>query len=223
MGFRNRVAAQRAHLTTVYVAWLLTVLVAGGLWYGWLEESRKLPVLDIPPNLTHGLSVRPGDYYEPNVYAFALSIWQAVYLWEENGQVEYPQQLFRFRPYFTPAFYEDRLEHMRRKAAKGELNNRKRALHPIPGHHYAPWRVETLGKHTWRVWLDLRLTEHQGTVPVKTPPMRYPLLVTVYDVNRNENRWGLGIAGFHGDGPRRLETDELLQVSDAARLKETIR
>lgn len=216
MAFRNRVLNQRAHITTLYIAWGLTALIAAGLWVGWVQATRTLPVLSIPPDLSRGATIRPGEHQPANVYAFALTIWQSVNRWEENGHIEYPQQLFRYRPYMTPAFYEDRRTHMARKAERGELNKRKRALVPLPGVGYAVWRVEVVTPGTWRVWLDLRLEEHHGATTVKAPAMRYPLTVTVYDVDRARNPFGLALAGFAGHGPKRLTDEELLAVKAPA-------
>jgi integrating conjugative element protein (TIGR03746 family) len=181
------------------VAWLqfgAMTLVALVLASGWYVASRELPALHIPPDVSEGVIIRPGEVPTPNVYAFALYTWQQVNRWPSDGTQDYPAAIYRFTPYLTPRFREELLADMHRRARAGELDERVRGVQEIPGHHFDFNRVDPKGEGVWVVWLDLAVEEHYRRTRVKETQVRYPLRVVRLDVDKALNPFGLALDGF---------------------------
>lgn len=185
------------------------VLLQAWALYGWTVASRELPALHIPPDVSEGVVVRPGEVPRPNVYSFALYVWQQINRWQGNGQNDYAESIYRFSAYLTPRFRELLLADMRRRGLTGELDERVRGVQEIPGHHYAFNRVDAIGDGVWVVWLDLAVEEHYRRTLVKQAFIRYPLRVVRMDIDKARNPFGLAIDGYAGEGPRPLRDDEL--------------
>lgn len=212
MAYRDKNAAQVQHITTLRVLLGVTWLLIAGQGVVLYEATRELPSIDIPPDLTAGVTVTLGDHHAANVYAFALTIWQGVNRWQQDGRTEYAETLFAHQCYLTPEFYRQLELDLAERARKGRLDHRARGLHVIPSMTYKPWRVRREADGVWTVWLDLQLIEHQVSTQVKSPIIRYPLTVQRWDAERTCNPYGVALAGYTEDGPRRLTPEEITAV-----------
>jgi len=63
------------------------------------------------------------------------------------------------------------------------------------------------GNGSWTVQLDLHIDEEVKGMNVKAIDVRYPIRVINYDVDSNDNPWGLALDGFDAPGPSRIATD----------------
>lgn len=208
MAYRDALSELRRQRNVVVALCFTVAALAAGNGLGWYTATRDLPVLHIPPDLTRGVILRPGEVPAPNVYAFALYVWQQLNRWPANGQSEYPQNLFRWSAYLTPRFREALLADLRQRARRGELDQRSRGLQELPGHHYTPERVDSQSAGVWVVWLDLELNEHYRGTLVKTVQLRYPLRVVRLETDRARNPFGLALDGFATEaGPAPLPAD----------------
>ncbi len=143
------------------------------------------------------------------MFSFALDIFQQLNHWGENGITDYGKQIHKTRYQLTPEFYEYLIEDMNTRHNDGELKNRTRyALH-IEGKTYEKRRVDILDTNNWIVWLDLGIYEHVHGMSVKTVYIRYPLLVTRFNIDKKKNPWGLALKGFAGEGPQNLTKEQL--------------
>lgn len=210
MAYRDALAELRRQRDGLFAV----CLVLGGLaalnGAGWLAATRDPPPLHVPPDLAAGAVLRPGEPARPNVYAFAVYVWQQLNRWPRNGQTDYGQALYRFAPYLTARCRTELTADLERKGRQGELDGRTRGLQELSGHHYEDRRVEPRGPGVWVVFLDAQVDEQVGATPVKTAAIRYPLRVVRQDVDRRLNPYGLALDCYGDrDGPLALEAGEV--------------
>lgn len=151
--------------------------------------------------LTHGRSEVPA----PNVYAFAIYIWQQVNRWANDGSKDYEEQVYTFQHYLTPSCQQQLKNDRENRLRSGELSQRTRSLNEVPGQVYSSSRVIPDGSSAWTVLLDMQVLETQRGVPVKDTYVRYPVRVVHYDVDRERNPFQLALDCFGGNRPERLD------------------
>ena len=201
--YRHAIDNQRAHIASL---WLIIMGLAGFLahaHHGWSQAPRAI-TLHIPPDLTSGAMVRVGEVPKPNVYGFGYYLWQQLNRWPHDGAEDFPEKLYRFAAYLTPAFRAKLERDMQKRGRRGELLGRVRALYEAPGAQYEDTRVAAIGPNAWVVTLDAVIEETVAGLEVKHTQIRYPLRIVRYDVDREQNPWGLAIDGF-AESPSKLE------------------
>ncbi len=196
--FQTQVEISRGHITTLRGVILLLALICGALWYGWTKAPSQMTV-HIPPDLRAGSVQGVREIPAQNIYVFAVYFWQQIQRWPENGENDYPGNMHRLQSYLTPRFYDWLEQDFKTKTAKGELRNKIRGISEIPGHTYEPDRVVVLGDGTWLVWLDIEIKEWVNELNTKTVQVRYPLRVVRFDIDQQQNPWGLALDGFPAD------------------------
>lgn len=217
--YRHEIDNVRAHLRSLWVIIGFQALVIVALWFGWSQSPQSLRV-HVPPDLRSGAQLAVGEVPPANVYAFALTIFQQLNRWPDNGADDYGKAIFRVSPYLTPRFRNELVADMALKAKRGELSFRVRGVHQIPGHGYEEGRVEVRSSDSWVVQLDLDLLESVKGMTVKQTRIRYPLRVVRLAIDPESNPWGLALDGYQGEGPRRLSENEL-KTSDQSHLEGT--
>ncbi|EBL8291861.1 TIGR03746 family integrating conjugative element protein [Salmonella enterica] len=201
--FKHALAARDAHIITLRLVIALMLLVSAGLWYGWQSAPRHLTIHN-PPDLRAG-STRPWWEIPPGqVYAFSFYIFQQLNRWPVNGEEDYPRNLSALAAYLTPACHAQLEQDWRRRRDAGELRDRVRGVYEIPGRGFHTKRVQVLDRDHWTATLDLTVDEYYRAEPVKRALVRYPLNVVRYDVDPEENPWGLVLDCFAGQ-PQKLE------------------
>jgi len=200
--FRKIVDDQSAHIRTLRV--LLGALLGLNLIlaYGWYSAPKDL-IVHVPPDLRSGSTRRLAEVPPQSVYAFAFYLFQQLNRWAVNGEDDYRNRIHNFSAYLTPEFAETLRADFSTKQAQRELQNRQRALHEVPGRVYAPSRVKIESVDSWVVYLDLQIIETYRGETVKNTAVRYPLRVVRYDVDPEQNPFGLALAGFESP-PERL-------------------
>lgn len=194
--YLDALAANRAHISTLYFVIVFLMLSCLALWAGWREAPRNIRI-SIPPDLRAGAVVRPGEYQAANVYAFATIYLQALYRWEENGADDFPARIEEFQAYVTPKYLEELQELMNKKMKRGELNKRRRYTIPVTGYQeYQPEHVETLDDGSWRVDVALKIVEKVSGIEAKNVSVLYPLHIVRYNIDPLRNVWGLAINGI---------------------------
>lgn len=206
--YRDENASLKSHITTLRSVLGFLSLLTFFLWHGW-EAAKKDVRIHIPPDIRSGAVVLADEINPANVYAFANYIFQQVNHWSSNGSQDFAKQIFRLSAFLTPPFRERLTTDMEIRGKNGELSGRVRNIQEIPGHGYAERRVDVLDANSWIVWLDFNIQEYVRGMEVKNVNIRYPVRVVRYDVDPENNPWGLALDGFEGDGPRRLNNDEL--------------
>ncbi|MDN5869200.1 MAG: TIGR03746 family integrating conjugative element protein [Nitrococcus sp.] len=212
--YRHEIDNVRAHLRSLWAVIAIQVAIIAALWFGWSRAPERLTV-HIPPDLRSGAVLAVGEVSPPNVYAFALYIFQQLNRWPQDGAKDYGRAIFRVSAYLTPRYRAALIAELEQKGRRGELAYRVRGIQEIPGHGYEERRVDLLSEDAWIVWLDLDLVESVKGMTVKRTAIRYPLRVVRYAVDLEANPWGLALDGFGAKGPRRLSAVELEQSGDS--------
>ena len=212
MRYKDLNSSLEAHIISLRISLIVVVVLVGYMWYGWRNATDDITV-HIPPDTRSGAVLQSGDINDANVYSFALHIFQQINHWSEDGMKNYGEQIHKTRHQLTPEFYEYLKEDMNTRHENGELKNRVRYVLLIEGKTFEKRRVDILDAENWIVWLDLGVYEHVHGMSVKTVYIRYPLLVTRYNIDKEKNAWGLALKGFAGEGPKKLTEEQLAGAS----------
>jgi integrating conjugative element protein (TIGR03746 family) len=199
--------AQQAHIWTLRGIILLQCLYLGWLWHGWENAPRAITV-HIPPDLRSGATQGIDEVPDYSVYAFAHYIFQQLNRWEQDGSVDFARRIAMLSPYLTPRYREDLLAKYAERGQDGQLQHRVRGVQLVPGHGYEEARVRVLNPTTWTVLLDLELIETAHGMVVKNPVIRYPLRVVRWQVDPEQNPWGLALDGY-AEKPYRIDIKDL--------------
>ena len=194
---------QRAHIWTLRAVIVLQLGVISALWYGWHSAPKDI-LIHIPPDLRAGAVQGIDEVPDYNVYVFAHYIFQQLNRWPDDGAVDFGQRIFALSAYLTPRYRNQLITQYEKRGKGGELNERVRAIQPLPGRGYQEGRVTVISKDSWLVSLDMELIETVRGMTVKNPLIRYPLKVIRYDVDPELNPWGLALDGY-GETPQRLD------------------
>lgn len=189
---RNQLIASLDHITTLKVAIGVLGLVVIAQWFriGYLQEVRRVYV---PPNLTQGVVTKFDDVPPPVVYTFAYYIFQQLNRWKQDGEDDYPKQIYRLQGFLTPSCISTLQDDMNSKRRKGELRQRIRMVQEISGKGFDRTRVKNINDGRWKVSLDLNVKETIGHHEVKNVDLRYFINVVSFDVDKEVNPWGLAL------------------------------
>ncbi len=208
--YNNLLAAKNQTIVVLCVALGLSVLAGGFAAVGWMRSPEQLRV-HIPPDLTKGAVLRPGDPGRSDVYTFAHYIWQQLYRWESDGAKDYEKQIHALRSYLTPACYQNRLDDAAVRVRRHELQKRARSVSEIPGRGYEGKRVHVqVAQQSWVVYLDLHIQETMMGEPIKNRLVNYPIQVVRFDGDPETNAFGLAVDCL-ADRPRVIEVQAALQ------------
>lgn len=167
--------------------------------YTILRIQRQI-VVHLPPDLHNSLVLQPGEIAPASVYAFALSVFQRLNFWKEDGSEDYLRQIKAHECYLTPQFKRSLQADIDHKHASGELR-RGRGLFSLVGFEEA--RVQRTAPDTWEVRLDVGLREWVQARIVKDTELRYTLRVVRFDFSTECNPWGLALDA-HAHAPVRI-------------------
>ena len=184
-------------LTLARFLMLVVLMLGGALFYQMhlIHVAQQEIRISIPPDLTHGITVKAGGKDKTELYAFALTQLQSLHHWIENGLEEYPQRIKEHEAVLTPAYRAFLHRDFDRRKKQGELYARSRTLMPLAGSYYAPNKVTRLGSDDWEVVLELQLIETYLGGTIKKIKFRYPVHIVRYDVGE-ANPWRLALDGY---------------------------
>ena len=177
--------------------------------FGWYTAPRDL-IIHQPPDLRSGSTRKATEVPPQSVYAFGFYVFQQLNRWAVNGDEDYWNRIHSFAAYITPEFAEALKADFELKRGRRELQYRQRSVHEVPGRVYEPSRVKIESPDSWIVTLDLQILETYRGETIKNTAVRYPLRVVRYDVDPEQNPFGLALAGFEA-APARI----LLETGDA--------
>ena len=152
-----------------------------------------------PPDLSRGGMVKVNEFQRHEVYAFAYNVYQQLNRCEQDCAVEFQDNIRKYG-YFVTDSYRPQLMNL---AKVKESDNRRKVRGISEYGAYSDSKVVPLGNNTLIVYLDVVELELIGGKVVRDAVMRYPLIVTKYNVNREKNPWRLAIDGMKGQ-PKRL-------------------
>ena len=158
----------------------------------------------VPPDLSRGAMIQPGNIPKSTIYSFAFQIFTAINSWPQSGDKEYGKNINSYRNYLSPSFYQQLIEDKQTRTTNGELQ-RKRIMSGVSGYGYKPSDVKALGNGTWLVNIHLQIMEYLEGSVIKNVIMDYPIMVSRVHDSITVNPWGLTISGFSGQ-PYRTKT-----------------
>lgn len=199
---RNGLEARDSHIWSLRMAVLVLGILCGVL-IGVVTYQQSIIKIQVPPDLSKGALVKPGDYYPSYNYSFALHVWRDINEWRISGRKDLPAKLTTNECYVTPSFYKWLENQKEQKARDGELDRSRRM---VPLSPYREESVINLGANTFSVTLNLNLIEDVNGSAVKNVNIRYPIRV-VPDY-RTCNKTGLALDGFYAE-PSRITEEEL--------------
>lgn len=192
----NVLDAKNMHIASLQVGLLILAVLSVGLAYGWYSAPQNLRIT-LPPDTRYGATIKPGDYDLPTVYGFAKLTFTAFNRWVEDGQVEFPERIDEYQPYFTPKFIDEVTAVMNVKASNGELEHRSRYVLDVPGWEtFSDENIKLLDDGSWVVILRLEIIENIGAVQIKRPTIEYPLHIVRMNISPDKNAYGLAINGI---------------------------
>jgi len=152
--------------------------------------------ISIPPDIAAGVTVERDRKHPTEVYGFAFHVFQQLYLWRNNGAVEYPDKVKQLQHFLTPTYRQWLRQDAGRRSGRGELRGRTRNMQPLNA--YAPERARVIADdHTWVIALDFAVREFYRGKSIKDEPFRYYLRVIRDRSDLHRNPWGLVIDGYY--------------------------
>lgn len=167
-------------------------------------KSREGITVHYPPDLSKVTRYRANEIPNHTVFSFTYAVFQKLNTWEHNGETDFPEKINMFRNYMTYEFKRKMDSYAKLKRSKGELN-KVRHFTLYPGRNYTLDRVKKTAEHTWVVYLDALVKEYVNGMHTKVIAVRYPIIVTYYDIDFDKNPWKLAIAGYADKGPRPIK------------------
>lgn len=162
----------------------------------------------LPPQLRVGQVIDGKAVPEAVVYQFAVSIFQQLNRWPNDGASDYVANIDTLRHYLTPAYRSELVRDVdaRRagRAGVSELSGRERGLSLPQGTVFDNASVSQGDNGAWVVRVALDVVETYDGVTVKSVRVRYPIRVVDYGVDWEKNPWGLALDGFAAPGPERV-------------------
>lgn len=197
---RNALHSRDSHIWTLR---MVIVILAGVILFliHVISSYQQNIKVHVPPDRSHGVTLKPGELQKPNAYAFALNTWKGLNEWMDNGKEDYPAAIQKYKCMVTPDFEQWLLKNKEQKGKAGELD---RTRYLSESNAYDEAFVVALGANTFSVATIMKLQEHFNGMLIKDVNMNYSLKV-VPD-NRNCNEMGMALAGFMVD-PTRAEQE----------------
>ncbi len=198
---RHAISARDSHIWTLRAGLVVLTLITLGL-IALLYARQNAFTVHVPPDLSRGAQLKPGELLAPNAYAFAHNIWRELNEWRVSGKNDYPAAIKTYSCYVTPSFGRWLTHNFEEKQKAGELD-RTRSLATLQPFNLE--MVKPMGDNGYAVAIAFRLYEQVSGQEVKDTGIVYPLRV-VPD-NRSCNQMGMALDGFY-DQPARIETEE---------------
>jgi integrating conjugative element protein (TIGR03746 family) len=203
MSERHILQNRDSHIWSLRIA-LLVVSIIAVIQLVIINSHQKDITVHIPPDLSKGALIKPGEYMAPNAYVFAMHMWRTLNDWPASGKSDYKAAIEVNQCYLTPKFAAWLSDSFAQKMREGELD-RKRTVHSV--NTYDEGMVKNLGANVYLVGLTLHLIEQLGKETIKDTTIFYPLRV-VPDT-RACNKMGMALDGFY-DEPKRVDTEAKL-------------
>lgn len=183
------ISSRDTHIWSLRICILLMGIILLCCVLALLYEEKQI-VVHLPPEMSDSTILQVGEIVPASIYAFALSVFQRLNFWENDGSEDYARQIKLHNCYLTPTFKRWLRSDIQNKHAHGELR-RSRGLFSLSG--YTPERVRRINTDTWIVHLDLGLREWLQDRVVKETALRYTLRVVRFDFSAECNPWGLAL------------------------------
>lgn len=208
---RNALHSRDSHIWTLRIVLLLLIALLFLQSLVIYQRQNEITV-HVPPDLSKGATLKPGEIQSANAYAFGIYVWRNLNDWSESGKKDYERLINDYECMVTPEFEGWLRKNHAQKRRQGELDRTRVLSEQIP---YKPDYVAELGSNVFSVALVMKIQERVEGVIIKDVSMNYSLRV-VPD-SRKCNVMGMALDGFMVD-PTRAE-QEAEENSKKARAK----
>lgn len=198
----NALNERDSHIWTLRMALVIVGCIALAL-ADILYTRQNDFFLHVPPDLSHGANIKPGELQAPNAYAFASFVWRGLNDWPLTGKTDYPTNIKKLECYVSPTFLQWIQKNQKEKNDSGELS-RTRSLSLDDA--FTNDMVNPIGNNVFDVALTAKIHERIEGLPIKDIIVRYPLRV-VADT-RPCNLMGMALDGFY-EQPERTEREQV--------------
>lgn len=200
MSERHILQNRDSHIWSLRIALLMLAIICG-VQLVIINNQQNDITVHVPPDLSKGALIKPGEYQAPNAYVFATHMWQVLNSWPASGKTDYKAAIEVNQCYLTPKFAGWLIDSFAQKMRDGELD-RKRTVHSVKP--FDESMVKNQGANVFLVGITLHLLEQLGRETIKDTTIFYPLRV-VPDT-RACNKMGMALDGFY-DEPKRVDTE----------------
>jgi integrating conjugative element protein (TIGR03746 family) len=200
MTIRSPIQARDYHIFTLRLALVCVTLLCIIILAIFARQQNRF-IVQIPPDLSKGAMIKPGELLPSGSYVFAHYMWRTLNDWPANGKNDYKANIMANECYASPAFKRWLLDNYETKAKDGELD---RTRYTQITRVYAPEFVKRSPPDGFVVELQMRIVERLNNEVIKTTEIIYPL--RVIPDNRACNNMGMSLDGFYAQ-PRRVDLD----------------
>lgn len=197
---RNALHSRDSHIWTLRIVLLLVIGLLIFQSFVMYQRQNEITV-HVPPDLSRGATLKPGELQKPNSYSFANYVWRGLNDWPESGKDDYKKAIDKYKCLITPEFERWLNQNRNEKSRAGELDRTRVLTEEL---FYQEAFVSELGMNSFSVAMVMKLQERVGGMVIKNVTMNYSLRV-VPDL-RNCNEMGMAIDGFMVD-PTRAEKE----------------
>ncbi len=181
-----------SHIGTLRIIGLILAIGLLIALLGWHNATRVQRV-SIPPELRFGGLTTINRIHPWEVYNFTGYIWQQLNRCKFDCSFDYQKNLDRLTAFLSPSF-KAWLKHDSIERTT-ELKGRTRYLLPRQETDYRK-AVINESENSWRVYLDVDLSESIGGVAVKQVQIRFAIRVVYRPADPESNPWGLVLEAF---------------------------
>lgn len=192
-------------IKTLWSVIALLVVINLVLMMLWNNQKDAMRIY-IPPDLSQGVYVKPGEANKSNVYSFAFQIFSAINTWNQSGEDDYRKNIAMYRGYLSDSFYQKLMNDYKNRSSNGELM-RIRIMGTDPSTPLDDEFIHYVGNGTWHVELHVEIEETVNGTIVKHVTMCYPIIVQQINTSIQNNPWGFVISGYYNK-PYRVKTLE---------------
>lgn len=175
----------------------LLIILIGGLIVVIAQKQNEF-LCHVPPDLSQGAKINPGEFGKSNAYTFAQYIWRELNTWPKDGKTDYRKKIDALGCYVSEDFKRWLNSNYAQKLGT-ELDRTREVSLRL---NYDPSMAEPLGANTFKITLETHITERVNGAVVKDIVVRYPLKVG--EDGRTCNPMGMRIDGFAGQ-PERIQ------------------
>jgi len=170
-----------------------------------VDLAGKEQLIRLEPDLRAG-TVRNAWEVPPSfIYSFALTIVQKINNWQENGAIDYSENIMMLQNYITPSCRAYLTKDFKNKKHAGQLQNRARTVMELSGIGFNEnGNTRLISRGRWSVSLSLNVKEFIGEKTVKNKDVFWPVKVVEFNIDAEKNTQGLALDCFSSK-PRLLK------------------
>ena len=158
--------------------------------------SRPLTI-EVLPDTGSIQSLNSGESQPHNAFGVATLVLMGVNTWEEDGELEYKENIRRYRHFIDEDFSNWLIaDYNRRRSGNNinELESRTRRL-TLGDQFYKPSMVTRLSSGSFEVTLEMEVQEKLGGLLIKHYKGNFKVFVARMSSPRDANPWQLRVVG----------------------------